>query len=75
MSLGLSGAQARPYAYGTLPPRTRTPHHCRIDRPIPSPLITSNGVTPFILLQLAGLAIIFGFERIVMWLPEEAYGP
>jgi tripartite ATP-independent transporter DctM subunit len=34
-----------------------------------------RGVTPFILLQLAGLAIIFGFERVVTWLPEQAYGP
>ena len=34
-----------------------------------------RGVTPFILLQLTGLGIIFGFERIVTWLPEQAYGP
>ncbi|MEJ2130991.1 MAG: TRAP transporter large permease subunit [Gammaproteobacteria bacterium] len=34
-----------------------------------------RGVVPFIVLQLTGLAIIFGFERIVTWLPEQAYGP
>lgn len=33
-----------------------------------------RGVTPFILLQLLGMIIIFNYQRIVTWLPEQAYG-
>ena len=34
-----------------------------------------KGVTPFIVLQLIGLALIFAFDDIVTWLPTQAYGP
>jgi tripartite ATP-independent transporter DctM subunit len=34
-----------------------------------------RGVTPFIMLQLLGLAIIFAWSGIVTWLPSVAYGP
>ncbi len=33
-----------------------------------------RGVLPFILLQLAGLAIIFNWQALVTWLPAQAYG-
>ncbi|WP_434357325.1 TRAP transporter large permease subunit [Parasalinivibrio latis] len=33
-----------------------------------------KGVIPFILIQLAGLIIVFNFEQIVTWLPAMAYG-
>jgi TRAP-type mannitol/chloroaromatic compound transport system permease large subunit len=32
-----------------------------------------KGVVPFILLQLLGLALIFIWEPLVTWLPEQAY--
>ncbi|MEX0943699.1 MAG: TRAP transporter large permease subunit [Pseudomonadales bacterium] len=32
-----------------------------------------RGVIPFILLQLLGLALIFVFEDLVLWLPDKAY--
>ncbi|MDD1784249.1 TRAP transporter large permease subunit [Enterovibrio sp. ZSDZ35] len=34
-----------------------------------------RGVVPFILLQLLGLAIVFGMPSIVTWLPAEVYSP
>jgi tripartite ATP-independent transporter DctM subunit len=34
-----------------------------------------RGVTPFIILQLLGLLIIFNWQALVTWLPEQAYGP
>lgn len=34
-----------------------------------------RGVTPFIALQVVGLIIIFNWQSIVTWLPEQAYGP
>lgn len=34
-----------------------------------------RGVTPFIVLQVVGLIIIFNWQSIVTWLPEQAYGP
>jgi len=34
-----------------------------------------QGVAPFIVLQLIGLAIIFNWQEIVTWLPAQAYGP
>jgi tripartite ATP-independent transporter DctM subunit len=34
-----------------------------------------RGVTPYILLQLLGLVIIFNWEGLVTWLPAQAYGP
>jgi tripartite ATP-independent transporter DctM subunit len=34
-----------------------------------------RGVIPFILIQLAGLAIIFVWTSLVTWLPSVAYGP
>jgi tripartite ATP-independent transporter DctM subunit len=34
-----------------------------------------KGVTPYILLQLLGLMIIFNWEGLVTWLPAQAYGP
>ena len=33
-----------------------------------------RGVIPFILLQLLGMTIIFNYESLVTWLPEQAYG-
>ena len=33
-----------------------------------------RGVTPFIVLQLIGLAVIFNFETLATWLPAQAYG-
>lgn len=33
-----------------------------------------KGVTPFIVLQLIGLGLIFAFDEIVTWLPAQAYG-
>ena len=33
-----------------------------------------RGVVPFILLQLLGLALIFAFEDLVVWLPAVSYG-
>ncbi len=33
-----------------------------------------RGVIPFILLQLLGMMIIFNYESLVTWLPEQAYG-
>jgi tripartite ATP-independent transporter DctM subunit len=33
-----------------------------------------RGVVPFILLQLTGLLIIFNWQALVTWLPEQAYG-
>ncbi len=33
-----------------------------------------RGVIPFILLQLAGLTLVFVFEDLVTWLPSVAYG-
>ena len=33
-----------------------------------------RGVTPFILLQLLGMVIIFQFQGLVTWLPGQAYG-
>jgi tripartite ATP-independent transporter DctM subunit len=33
-----------------------------------------RGVVPFILLQLLGLVILFNWEALVTWLPEQAYG-
>lgn len=32
-----------------------------------------RGVVPFIILQLLGITIIFNFESLVTWLPEQAY--
>ena len=34
-----------------------------------------RGVAPFIALQVIGLVIIFNWEAVVTWLPEQAYGP
>ncbi len=34
-----------------------------------------RGVVPFVLLQLAGLALVFYFSELVTWLPAQAYGP
>jgi tripartite ATP-independent transporter DctM subunit len=34
-----------------------------------------RGVAPFIVLQVIGLIIIFNWQAIVTWLPEQAYGP
>ncbi|MFV2091437.1 MAG: TRAP transporter large permease subunit, partial [Pseudomonadales bacterium] len=34
-----------------------------------------RGVVPYILLQLLGLVIIFNWEKLVTWLPAQAYGP
>ncbi len=34
-----------------------------------------RGVTPFIALQVIGLIIIFNWDSLVTWLPEQAYGP
>ena len=33
-----------------------------------------RGVVPFIVIQLVGLAIIFGWEDLATWLPAQAYG-
>ena len=33
-----------------------------------------RGVIPFIILQLVGMTVIFQFESLVTWLPEQAYG-
>ncbi|MYF29928.1 MAG: TRAP transporter large permease subunit [Gammaproteobacteria bacterium] len=33
-----------------------------------------RGVVPFIVIQLVGLAIIFGWEELATWLPAQAYG-
>ncbi len=33
-----------------------------------------RGVAPFILLQLLGMIIIFNYDQLVTWLPEQAYG-
>ncbi|MCB1686444.1 MAG: TRAP transporter large permease subunit, partial [Pseudomonadales bacterium] len=33
-----------------------------------------RGVTPYIVLQLLGLAMIFYWESLVTWLPAQAYG-
>ena len=33
-----------------------------------------RGVVPFILLQLLGMIIIFNYDSLVTWLPEQAYG-
>ena len=33
-----------------------------------------RGVVPFIVIQLVGLAIIFGLEELATWLPAQAYG-
>jgi tripartite ATP-independent transporter DctM subunit len=33
-----------------------------------------RGVVPFILLQLAGLVILFNWQALVTWLPAQAYG-
>ena len=33
-----------------------------------------RGVVPFILLQLLGMIIIFNYDGLVTWLPEQAYG-
>ena len=33
-----------------------------------------RGVVPFIVIQLVGLAVIFGWEGLVTWLPGQAYG-
>jgi TRAP-type mannitol/chloroaromatic compound transport system permease large subunit len=32
-----------------------------------------RGVTPFILLQLVGLVLIYVFSDLVLWLPAQAY--
>ena len=34
-----------------------------------------RGVVPFITLQVIGMIIIFNWEALVTWLPEQAYGP
>ncbi|MCZ6658952.1 MAG: TRAP transporter large permease subunit [Gammaproteobacteria bacterium] len=34
-----------------------------------------RGVVPFIILQVIGLIIIFNWDGLVTWLPEQAYGP
>lgn len=34
-----------------------------------------RGVIPFIIIQLVALVIIFEWEPLVTWLPEQAYGP
>jgi TRAP-type mannitol/chloroaromatic compound transport system permease large subunit len=33
-----------------------------------------RGVTPFIILQLIGMLIIFNWDALVTWLPQQAYG-
>ena len=33
-----------------------------------------RGVTPFIILQLIGLIIIFNWDALVTWLPAQRYG-
>jgi len=33
-----------------------------------------KGVVPFILLQLAGLVLVFSFPSLATWLPAVAYG-
>ncbi len=33
-----------------------------------------RGIIPFVILQLAGLAIVFGFPELTTWLPAIAYG-
>ena len=33
-----------------------------------------RGVVPFIVIQLVGLAIIFGWQELATWLPAQAYG-
>ncbi len=34
-----------------------------------------RGVAPFILIQLAGLILVYIFPPLVTWLPQQAYGP
>ena len=34
-----------------------------------------RGVVPFIILQVIGMIIIFNWDGLVTWLPEQAYGP
>ena len=33
-----------------------------------------RGIIPFVILQLAGLAIVFNYPALVTWLPSVAYG-
>jgi TRAP-type mannitol/chloroaromatic compound transport system permease large subunit len=33
-----------------------------------------RSIAPFIILQLVGLALVFAFPQLVIWLPSVAYG-